>query len=249
VEDFVSDPWAGLARTRMRPWSFWKFNWIVNHQILAALRRVRGYARGTLVDVGCGEKAFAHGLGESVTRYVGVDLPSSSYPIRPDLFARGERLPFRDASADTVLGLSIMTYVPEPLRLLEEARRILRPDGHLVMEFPQMAALNDEPDDYFRFTRYGAAWLLGRAGFEVVEVVTVGGLWTAVALQILAVLNRWNRGPWRVLTELPVRLLYVVVQLVCAALDRWFFAPRWVLAHLVVARVAARPQSARDAGR
>ena len=40
----------------------------------------------------------------------------------------------------------------------------------------------------------------------------------------------------RVLTEIPVRLLYVVVQLVCELLDRLFFDPREVLGNLVVAR-------------
>jgi hypothetical protein len=39
-----------------------------------------------------------------------------------------------------------------------------------------------------------------------------------------------------VLTEIPVRVLYVVVQVTCEALDRLFFDPREVLSHLVVAR-------------
>lgn len=240
----MSGFWAALARTGTHRWSFWKFNWIVNHRIIDALERAHGYLRGTLIDVGCGDKAFARHIGPHVTRYVGVELPSSGYPVRPDVFARAETLPFRDGSVDTVLGLSIMTYVPDPGALLAEARRVLKPGGHLVMEFPQMAALNDEPDDYFRFTRYGAAWLLERAGFEPVEFVTVGGLWTAVGLQILAVLNRVNRGPARIVTEIPVRALYVLVQLLCDLMDRAFFAPRWTLAHLVVARPIPRAASA-----
>jgi hypothetical protein len=39
-----------------------------------------------------------------------------------------------------------------------------------------------------------------------------------------------------VLTEVPVRLLYVVLQAWFELLDRVFFDPREVLAHLVVAR-------------
>jgi SAM-dependent methyltransferase len=245
VEQRVSGVWDGLARTRSRSLSFWKFNWIVNHRILAALGRARRYARGTLIDVGCGDKAFAHAIEGRIQRYVGVDLPSSSYPIHPDLYARAERLPFRDAAADTVLGLSIMTYLADPLAMLREARRVLKDDGHLVLEFPQMAALNDEPLDFFRFTRHGAESLLARAGFETVEAIAIGGLWTAVGLQILAVLNRVNRGPWRFVTELPVRLLYVIVQIVFAALDRLFLTRRWTLAHLVVARPSRASTSRR----
>src|SRR5439155_21949224 len=112
-----------------------------------------------------------------------------------------------------------------------------------------MAPLHDEPYDYFRFTRYGAAHLLERAGFEPVEFVPIGGLWTRVGMSAIAWLNRVNRGPTRVLTELPVRLLYSVIQLGCDALDRLFFDPREVIAHLAIARKPrpAAPNDARDA--
>jgi hypothetical protein len=69
-----------------------------------------------------------------------------------------------------------------------------------------------------------------------VEFVQVGGLWARVGLSAIAALNRLNRGPTRVLTEIPVRILYVVLQLGFEALDRLFFDPREVLAHVVVAR-------------
>ena len=43
-------------------------------------------------------------------------------------------------------------------------------------------------------------------------------------------------GPTRVLTEIPVRILYVLLQLLFEGLDRLFSDRREVLAHLVVAR-------------
>ena len=150
--------------------------------------------------------------------------------------ARGEALPFRNGSIDTVLGLSMLTYFTDPGVPLAEARRVLKPGGVLLFEFTQMAPLHDEPYDYFRFTRFGASHLLERAGFEPLEFIPIGGLMSRVGLTAIAGLNRLNRGPTRVLTEIPVRLLYVMLQLGFEALDRLFFDPREVLAHLVVAR-------------
>lgn len=232
---------SGLSRLgggSASPWAFWKFNWLANHKIVAALERVRGHARGELLDMGCGSKPFAGLFAGRVTRYWGTDLSASRYlgDARPEAFARAEAQPFRDGSFDTVLGLSMLTYLPEPVRMIEEAHRVLRPGGVLILEFTQMVPLHDEPWDFFRFTRYGAEHLLRRAGFEPVEYVPIGGLWARVGLTTIAALNRVNRGPTRVLTEIPVRLLYVLVQLACEALDRMFFDPREVLAHLVVAR-------------
>ncbi|HTR97809.1 MAG TPA: methyltransferase domain-containing protein [Candidatus Acidoferrales bacterium] len=227
--------WRGGVTGR---WSFWKFNWLANHKIVRALERVRDHARGDLLDVGCGSKPFASLFAGRVRTYRGTDLSASRYlgHARPDAFATAGAQPFRDASFDTVLGLSMLTYLPEPIRMLREAHRVLRPGGVLLLEFTQMVPLHDEPWDFFRFTRYGAEHLLREAGFEPLEYVPIGGLWARVGLSTIAGLNRINRGPARVLTELPVRALYVVVQLGCELLDRAFFDPREVLAHLVVAR-------------
>jgi len=227
-----------FARTRTGRWTVWKYNWLANHKIIAALERARGHARGVLLDVGCGSRPFANLFEGRVERYLGVDLRASRFlgDRPPDAYARGEQLPFRAGSMDTVLSLSVLTYLPEPGLLIAEAHRVLKPGGTLLLEFTQMVPLHDEPHDYFRFTRYGAAHLLERAGFEPLEYIPIGGLMSRVGLSAIAALNRINRGPLRVITEIPVRILYVVLQLVFEGLDRLFFDPREVLAHLVVAR-------------
>ena len=228
----------GLTRRPTGKWSVWKFNWLANHKILRALERAWTYAGGLLLDVGCGSRPFAPLFEGRVRRYLGTDLRSSRYlgGSPPDAYARAEAQPFRDGTFDTVLGLSMMTYRPEPARMLEEARRLLKPGGMLILEFTQMVPLHDEPHDYFRFTRYGAAHLLEQSGFEPLEFIPIGGLWARVGLTSIAALNRINRGPTRVLTELPVRAAYVAIQLGAELADRAFFDPREVLSHLVVAR-------------
>jgi SAM-dependent methyltransferase len=233
-------PWKRLTAGATGRFTPWKFNWLANHKILAALERVRVHASGDLLDIGCGSKPFAPLFAGRVRRYWGSDLAASRYlgAARPDAFATAEAQPFRDGVFDTVMGLSMLTYLPEPGRMIAEAHRVLKPGGVLILEFTQMVPLHDEPHDFFRFTRYGAEYLLRRNGFEPVEYVPVGGLWARVGLSLLAGLNRINRGPTRVLTELPVRLLYVVLQLLFEGLDRLFLDPREVLAHVVVARKA-----------
>jgi len=234
----MSGLWRGLTGGRTGRWSVWKFNWLANHKIMAAIERAAVHAHGELLDMGCGSKPFAPLFSGRIGRYWGTDLSTSPYlsGARLDAFARAEAQPFRDQSFDTVVGFSMLTYLPEPVRMIEEAHRVLRPGGTLILEFTQMVPLHDEPWDFFRFTRYGAEHLLRRGGFEPLEYIPIGGLWARVGLSTIAGLNRLNRGPTRVLTEIPVRLLYVLVQGACELLDRLFFDPREVLAHLVVAR-------------
>ncbi len=231
-------PWRRITSGATGRFTPWKFNWLANHKIIAALERVRVHAHGDLLDVGCGSKPFADVFTGRVRRYWGSDLAASRYlgRARPDAFATAEAQPFRTGSFDTVLGLSMLTYLPDPLRMIAEASRLLKPGGVLILEFTQMVPLHDEPHDYFRFTRFGAELLLRRAGLEPVEFVPVGGLWARVGLSTIAALQRLNRGPTRVLTELPVRLLYVMLQVGFELIDRLLFDPREVLAHIVVAR-------------
>mgnify|MGYP003694341797 CR=1 FL=1 len=130
-----------------------------------------------------------------------MDLARSPYldDTTPDAFARAEALPIRSGSIDTVLGLSMLTCLPEPLLMLEEAHRVLKPGGILLLEFTQMVPLHDEPHDYFRFTRYGAAWLLGarRLRADQSSFPSAGWLGPRRSDRDQRRLNRINRGPLR----------------------------------------------------
>lgn len=222
-------------------WTFWRYQWLSRHRIVVALERARSHARGRLLDVGCGSKPFAPVLAGHVEDYLGVDLPGSvdlarTSDLQPEVFARAEALPFRDESFDTLLSLSMLNYLPDPRAFLAEGRRVLRKGGMAMLDFTQMTPHDPRVPDYLRFTRTAATLLLEQAGFQVVEAIPIGGLMARVGLSTIAGLNRVNRGPWRVLTEIPVRVLYVILQLGFDVLDRAFFNPREVMAHLMVAR-------------
>jgi SAM-dependent methyltransferase len=219
-------------------WSVWKFNWLAHHKLMAAVERARPHARGVMLDIGCGSRAYQPLFADRVARYVGLDLPSGPYlgAARPDVVGRCEALPIRTGGVDTALAISVMNYLPEPARLAEEAFRVLRPGGILIVEFTQMRPHDPALHDYYRFTREGAAWLLERAGFEILDSRPIGGLMARVGLSAIGALNRINRGPARLVTEIPVRLLYVLIQVVFEVLDRLLSDPRECLGHLVAAR-------------
>jgi SAM-dependent methyltransferase len=81
--------------------------------------------------------------------YLGLDM-------RPgpgvDLVADVEALPQPDGSVGTVLALSTFEHVPHFWRGFQEVRRVLRPDGALLVACPFYFHIHSYPSDYWRFT-------------------------------------------------------------------------------------------------
>jgi len=219
-------------------WAVWKFNWLANHKLIHALESRRDRVHGDLLDIGCGSRPFAPAFKGRVRRYWGTDLHGSPHVRRlgPDAYARAEAQPIRSASMDTVVSFSVVTYLREPIEMFREAHRVLKPGGVALVEFAQMEPVLDAPHDYFRFTPYGARYLFEKSGFVVEEILPLGGLWARMGLSLIGALNRINRGPLRFLTEIPVRVLYVVLQVFFEVMDHLFFNPLEAMSHLVIAR-------------
>jgi SAM-dependent methyltransferase len=218
----------------------WRYNWLANQKLIHVLERARRHAHGTLLDVGCGSRPFAPLFVGFAERYLGLDLPDSpEFSVgRPDVFGDAGRLPVRSGSVDTVVSLSMFDLVHEPARVLAEMRRVLAPGGVLIVEFVQTAPVYRGSPDLWRFTRPGVERLLRDAGLEAVEILPLGRLPGYVGLATLGWLNRLNRGPRRLLTELPVRLLYILIQVVAELMDQFWAGSNEVVAHVVVARNA-----------
>ncbi|HEY3235718.1 MAG TPA: class I SAM-dependent methyltransferase [Polyangiaceae bacterium] len=89
-----------------------------------------------------------------------------------------ERLPFPDASFDTVLCVQVLEHTPRPADLVMELARVLKNDGVLILSAPFSFRLHEEPHDYFRFSPHGLRELCARAGLEIVHIEPMGGLWT-----------------------------------------------------------------------
>jgi SAM-dependent methyltransferase len=151
------------------------------------LRRAAPLAHGRLLDVGCGDKPYEAIFKPYVDAYVGVEheatfaKTSASNRGGPDVLYDGKRLPFDDATFDTVLSVEVLEHTPEPQLLIAEMARVLRREGTLILSAPFSFRLHEEPHDYFRYTPYGMREMLARAGLEVVEQWAQGALWSVVA--------------------------------------------------------------------
>jgi SAM-dependent methyltransferase len=91
----------------------------------------------SVLDLACGLGGYALALRDSGARVVGVDYdPPTELANIPLLKADALQLPLASETFDVVICASLIEHVPDPARLLEEVRRILRPGGMAYLSFP-----------------------------------------------------------------------------------------------------------------
>lgn len=92
-----------------------------------------------LLDLACGGGVLAPHLAGKGHRHIGLDLSRTALPLAREqgiVPVRGDvlHLPFADEVADVVVAGEVLEHVGEPLQLVAEACRVLRPGGALVLD-------------------------------------------------------------------------------------------------------------------
>lgn len=145
-------------------------------------------SRGRVLEVGCGDGLAREELLARVPgiRYVGVDLnPQLSNGSFGFVAANCEQLPFRAASMDVVLSMFVIEHLVFPAAFLDEAWRVLRPGGRLIVIAPDFAR-HAMPSE-----RTGLSYGSGRE--KLARGRILDALLTAYDTRVRIVTQRWAR--------------------------------------------------------
>lgn len=142
------------------------------------------YATGNLLDIGCGNKPYQDKLSKLINNYTGVDIIQSN-ENKVDILCLANNIPLDSNSFDTVISTQTIEHVEDHQGLVNEAFRLLKPNGYFIVSGPMYWPLHEEPYDFFRFTKYGFKYILEKAGFEITAIKSNGGNWSVAGQALL----------------------------------------------------------------
>jgi SAM-dependent methyltransferase len=187
---------------------------------------INKYAKGKVLDIGCGNKPYLELFKGKIDSYIGCDIIQSSGNC-VDVLCPAQEIPLESLSFDTVFSTQTIEHVGDFQGMVDEVFRLLKPGGHFIVSGPMYWPLHEEPYDYFRFTKHGFRLSLEKAGFEVLEINPNGGKWALLGQTLLLTLPKWMTFP---------KITRTLHNLFYEWLDRKFFDPINTMNYVVIAK-------------
>lgn len=136
-----------------------------------------------IIDIG-GKKNKKRGLfdigafGAEVT-YVNIDSGTE-----PDIRADAVSIPAPNDSYDIAIMGELLEHVPDPLIVLKEAHRLIKPGGTLLATAPFLYPIHADPYDFGRYTESFWQNAGAKIGFKNVKVERQGAYFAVLALAV-----------------------------------------------------------------
>jgi SAM-dependent methyltransferase len=161
-----------------------------------------------LVDFGCGDMPYRSVIEPHVGKYLGVDLEMNPKAEHHIDFDSKTTLP--DNCCDIILSNQVLEHVDTPSGYLQEALRILKPGGSIILTTHGYWYYHPTPNDYWRWTSAGLRKTVEDENFKITSFFGIMGL-AASGLQLLqdAIINKLPRflvPPFAFVMQLKIRL-------------------------------------------
>ena len=124
------------------------------------------------LDIGCGKQPYKELYN---CQYIGIDIPleqMTNVKEKPSCFADGEALPFKDETFDFLTSFSVIPYVENIEKFLDEMNRVCKNNAIAVLSIMNLKALARDPNGHYpnKFSSRQLEKKLSEHGFESIKI-------------------------------------------------------------------------------
>lgn len=132
-------------------------------------------SNGKLLDAGAGNLLYRDMLENHCDSYQSLDISENpELDYNQDI----QNMDLNDESYDTVFCRNVLEHVRNPRKAMSEISRVLKYDGKAIVSVPHLAYLHNEPEDYYRFTKYGMEEIASGTELDIIEIRESGGIFS-----------------------------------------------------------------------
>jgi SAM-dependent methyltransferase len=224
-------------------------HFLVKHYLFKDLRAIsKKYPiEGKIIDIGCGSMPYKK-IFSNNCRYLGIDFKSYSknssfQKNKPDYYftnsyLKTNNLPFKPSSFDATLSFQVLEHHKSPEKLFKEFIRITKNGGLVIISFPLIWPLHEEPRDYYRFTEYVIIEFAKKYHARILEVKRQGSIFSTVnSLLNDHLTNFASQNILNFIISVIIYPFFLLFSYSCLLFDKIFKSQQIFLNYVVVLRV------------
>lgn len=132
------------------------------------------YEKISILDFGAGKSPYKKLFKESFN-YISYDKYHDMSSKADLIFDSDTIINLDDNSVDVIMAIQVLEHLKEPSIIFSEFKRILKPNGYLLITTHQNFEIHCEPEDYFRFTFFGLKYLGEKNNFIIKNYTFTNG--------------------------------------------------------------------------
>jgi SAM-dependent methyltransferase len=136
-----------------------------------------------VLDAGAGHQPYRKHFGHC--RYEAADFEKVDKKYAQSTYVCDlAQIPVEDNRFDAVILSQVMEHLPDPLTVLKELHRVLKPGGMLFYSGPLWYEEHEQPYDFYRYTQFALRHLFAKAAFEIEDLRWLEGYLATVTRQL-----------------------------------------------------------------
>jgi SAM-dependent methyltransferase len=140
-------------------------------------------AGSRVLDAGAGDQPYRHLFAHCEYESADFELVEKSY-AKSTYVCSLDAIPVEDDRFDTVILNQVLEHLPQPMMVLHELRRVLKPGGTMICSAPLFYEEHEQPYDFYRYTQFAWRFMMKEAGFDILGIKWLEGYFGTVAYQL-----------------------------------------------------------------